>query len=324
MIGYQDFLTETERSVETDWEEYFRNYLTKISKTKNINKKIQGYNTNKDSPLGIYSSISKIDSAKYDIRYLGQNIATYTEKGFELKDNLFEYFDIVPEIKDADEETVLNILNGLQPKKILRSPEHIFESCILKKMNMEENKVYFRNMQPITFSNGLFFQMPTFFSASNHKEDPRYKKNGGGIDIFARVKIKNEPVDKCNHLCIMELKDEYNRKNETPDLIIYQAIAYACCIHKLLRSSEGIKWYNFFRGNDNNKNIPENLVLYACVVTPIKKGEIIPDEYKIEDELVFENTNDKLKLRYIYIPMNDDLTDIIDEPITNLEIIENK
>lgn len=236
------------------------------------------------------------------MRYNGQSVAKYENVKFSLKKNLEDYFENVPDITNLSEDEVLSVLNGMEIKKKLHSPEHVFESRLLKEMKKGKDKVILRNITPICIKD-LFFQMPTFFASSKH-EEIAFSVNGGGIDIFARIQIKNEQVSKRNHLCIMELKDEFGRKGEPPDIVMEQAISYACCIQKLLRSEKGKDWYNFFRNeNGDSKEIPEPLILYACVVTPCPQDGNIPDEYKIEDEISFPDSKDKLKLRYIYFDL---------------------
>ena len=77
--------------------------------------------------------------------------------------------------------------------------------------------------------------MPTPFKASDHT--PTYRgKNGGGIDILACVRHGNS-----TRLGVIEIKDE-TKPNENIELVINQAVTYACFIRELLRSKSGDKW----------------------------------------------------------------------------------
>ena len=320
MSEYQKFLYDCEKKVKAgEWEQNFKNYLNNVKNMAAIDDKISGINTDVNNPLGIYTSVSRATNSAYDIRYQGQNVATVEGAKVRFNENLVKYFNDIP---DSNNLTSIEAVEKLSKMKIrdgkkLHSPEHLVESRVLKYMNLDEKK-YLKQMRPVTIK-GLFFQMPTFFSASGEKK--LFVENGGGIDILARIKVAKEKPNMENHLCIMELKDSIT-KGEEPQVIIRQSIAYACCIQKLLRSEQGQEWYDFFRGKDDSKDIPNPLVLYACVVVPFGNGfdkDNIPADYKINEEIAFEN-GDELRLRYLYLDMNDDYTKIVGEPETNLEL----
>ena len=87
-------------------------------------------------------------------------------------------------------------------------------------------------------------------------------------------------------------------------------------------TDDGKDWYNFFRDKDDEKEIPNPLILYACVVAPFPKDKKIKSEYFItNDDITFPNSNDILKLRYLYLDMNEDFSEI-NEIETNLELRE--
>ena len=263
--------------------------------------------------------VSRYAENGYDLRYKGQSIVEF-ENGI-VKDSSSknsEYFGTSLNFQGFSLLEVLNQISNLKEMKLLKSREHVFESRILKYLNSNKKK-YLKQIKPVTV-NELFFQMPTFFKASKHGAE-EYKPKGGGIDILARLKCSNASPKTENCFCIMELKDSLSHK-EGPKEIIQQAIAYSCCIQHLIRSECGQKWYDFFRGEEGSRQIPKNLTLYACVVVPFGgkfQKTNIPKNYKIEDELYYSN-GDKLRLRYLFLEMNDNLTEIESEPVTNLEL----
>ena len=75
------------------------------------------------------------------------------------------------------------------------------------------------NINPVSLC-GAFFQCATPLSASDHKDKPKYKKIGGGIDILARV---THGSNRDNRLTVMEVKDSDD--DETQADALSQAIA---------------------------------------------------------------------------------------------------
>ena len=322
MSDYQSFLLDCEKKIEDEeWEQNYKNYLNNVKNMEPVDDNILEINSNANCPLGVYTSVSKAESSTYDIRYQGQNVATVEGGKVQFNENLAKYFENIPV---SDDSTPIETIENLSKMKIkdgkkLHSSEHLVESRVLKYMNLDAKKEYLKQMRPVTIKK-LFFQMPTFFSASNHGGEV-FRKDGGGIDILARIKVTGESPKDENHLCIMELKDSIT-SGEEPNVIIQQAIAYACCIQKLLRSNQEQEWYDLFRGQEDTKSIPSPLVLYACVVVPFGKGLVrgnLPDSYKIDEEISFAN-GDKLRLCYLYLDMSDDYTRIVGNPETNLKL----
>ena len=111
--------------------------------------------------------------------------------------------------------------------------------------------------------------------------------HGGGIDILARTGTGG----KATNLCIMELKDE-NNKREPPKDAMKQAIAYATFIRELLRSDAGTAWWKLlgFGGK-----IPDMLELYTTCVMPSR----LDNDYSFGN-MVLNIEKDTIKLHYIY------------------------
>lgn len=325
-MDYSEFLKILEEElVSSDWKTVFKERLNKFKTKTEIDKRLIQINGDIDSPIGIYTSTTKSKQGVVDIRYKGQSIGISKGGNIEFSKTFDDYFN--PELKSSMSDLnyfLENYKGKLVEEKKLHSPEHKFESFLLKTMkvnNKTGNGIELKFIKPVCV-NDLFFQMPTFYKASNHEKIPQFSFKGGGIDILSRIQIKDMPPKKMNHLCVMELKDEIDKKGETPDLIIKQAITYAFCIYKLLKSDDGKDWYNFFRDKDDEKEIPNPLILYACVVAPFPKDKKIKSEYFItNDDITFPNSNDILKLRYLYLDMNEDFSEI-NEIETNLELRE--
>jgi hypothetical protein len=191
-------------------------------------------------------------TAKYFLRYQGQNVAdievakkdskvTFTT--YNTNDSNFGYStnvkkadwwsDIGEEFKEFFATYKKRIDNGR------RNEEHKIQNLLFrelsKKIGIGKQLKY---IQPVKLQN-CFFEMPTPFKASDHT--PSYSgKNGGGVDILARVRH-----GKSTRLGVIEVKDE-NNQHESIELVINQAVTYACFIRELLRSKSGQKWQKIF------------------------------------------------------------------------------
>ncbi len=317
----QNLLKKYENMVQKGWKDVFLNYLRNLKNIQKLDSCIKEINSDRDSFFGVYTSVSEYEKDKYDIRYKGQKIARLQNGNVvSVESNVDRLFFSFPKnIIGEPLSRSIKLLYNITEKKEIRSKEHLFESRLLKYLNSPGKKIL-RQVAPVTINN-LFFQMPTFFKASDHGKE-KFSLSGGGIDIFARIKCRSASPRYENCFCIMELKDSITKGTEEPMQIIRQAMAYACCVQQLIRSEYGQEWYDFFRAQDDSKEIPSSLVLYACVVVLFGgsfQKENIPESYKIKEELSFTN-GDKLRLRYLYLGMNKKYTEIIDDPVTNLEL----
>ena len=291
-----------------EWEERFADYAAQI--TKNKTAYIEGAKKFRvNPPLYRYTSVSKVSgkNATFDIRFCGQSVATVHVENEDVKitakyDNNKKYFGVDIQLDNADwndpkssefRAAFKNLKDGVKVK----SPERCDENTLLVEFAKKESiNKKLCNIKPVELYDH-FFQMPTPLKASNEPID--YAKMGGGIDILARMKRKNKPVDKQSLLCVMELKDE-NTDKEPPDIVMNQAIAYATFIARLLRSKSGNQWFNLFGfGND----VPKELEIGTVVVMPFC-NERNENFENFEEINVAENTF--LKLYSLYYQLNED------------------
>lgn len=247
------------------------------------------------TPFYLYTCISNLlnkNVLKYDLRFLGQSVASIKIKNgnvvIHTKKNQrtanLRYFGVdIPlnnekwnSYKAKKFRCAFNRCTSIQG----RSNEHKIEALLLNEFRKKDGRAKpLRNIQPVVLANS-FYQMPTPVKAS--LKDITYSaEKGGGIDILAHVKHKNNSV----RLCVMELKDEYNN-SEPPQKVMTQAVAYATFIAHLLRSESGNKWYKLF---GFSKDIPEKLTIDVSIVMPSVQTEQNEDFSKEIIE-VMENT----------------------------------
>jgi len=257
------------------WEIYER-YAQQII----INKGKYGSNSHLfqvKKPLLVYSSIGKVkcdsSTTEYDLRFAGQSVGlvkvdcsgevslTVSESQAKRAKEKFNFvesesFDGVGWEKDEAIAFRRFYLNNESSKKIaIKSQEHRIESEMLKEFSKRTRKEDKKlcNIQPVRLG-GKFFQLTTPLKGSTHiptisLTPQRNGATGGGIDILARVKHSARD----SRLAIIELKDE-NRKDESQEVAMYQALIYATFIAGLLRSKSGKYWRYIFRDREKRHN----------------------------------------------------------------------
>lgn len=287
-----------------EWILRYKNYSTKI--IANQQKYIEGRRKfHVRPPLFLYTSINNLlrkNSLKYDLRFLGQSVATIQVKnndviittGNKAKSNE-KYFNV--NINTTSEWICWNSSNANKFRKSLKdcissktkSNEHRVESSLLSEFRKSaREKKSLCNIQPVLLAN-TFFQMKTPINASRTERISYSKQNGGGIDILSRVKH----LDNSVRLCVMELKDEYS-SSEPPKNVIKQAIAYATFLARLLRSVSGNTWYKIFGFSGD---VPRKLIIDAATVMPLPQGKEKID-FDMERLKVCENTYIELHALY--------------------------
>lgn len=247
------------------------------------------------TPLYLYTCIGNLlnkDVLNYDLRFLGQSVAhikikndnviIHTHK-FQRVANL-KYFGIDISLdnekwssyKARKFRSSFNKCSSIQG----RSNEHKIEAGLLDEFRKKNSLAKpLRKIQPVLLAN-CFFQMLTPLKAS--LKSISYSANkGGGIDILAHIKHKNNSV----RFCVMELKDEHNNA-EPPQKVMAQAVVYATFIAHLLRSESGNKWYKLlgFMGD-----VPVELIVDVSIVMPLPQTGQCEDFSKERIE-VLENT----------------------------------
>jgi hypothetical protein len=274
-----------------EWERRYDGYLKLIKEKEEI------YRSKKFRviyPLSLYTSISRIENFEYDIRFCGQSIATVTvnddvlvsTKGKDPNNKKYFHVDISLENKKTWRDRKASEFRGKFTKELrnivkLNSPEHNVENVLLEEFAKTGSvDKTLCNIQPIKLC-GAFFQMPTPLSASKEPINYSAHNRGGGIDILARVTHNIKDV----RICVMEIKDE-NKKGESPQKVMEQAVAYATFVARLLRSKSGNDWYKMF---GFRKSIPKNLEIDVAIVMPFDEDRNENFE-KIEKIKVSENT----------------------------------
>lgn len=209
-----------EISKDSDWETRYANYAKDILKHESYHKEMNNKAKVK-FPLSKYTSITKYRGKKVetDIRYLGQSIGSfffepdskpYFKKSKSGYNDLVKRYPDIPKLQDKEEWNSRNMkrfrsfLSHIDVKYAeIHSPEHKCENLLLREFHQTDSKKKsLINIQPITFG-GEFVQLTTNLSASK-KGVVSYSKKGGGIDIMARSRHKDNKV----YLSIFELKDE--------------------------------------------------------------------------------------------------------------------
>jgi hypothetical protein len=242
----------------------------------------------------------------YDLRFLGQSVATIKIKGDNVKitnkDQKAKKNDLAISTKTKWDEVPWQSNEAREFRALFKSllncevrfKEHRVESILLKEFSRSRKRdksIY--NIQPVCIAAGAFFQMPTPIAAS--QEEPTYSPSSGHIDILSRVRHKDNKV----RLCVMELKYKY----EQPTEVMKQAVAYATFIAQLLRSNSGQCWYELFGFTGS---IPKDLLIDVAVVMPEPpphvQGGLISFGECIE---VCSNTHLKLYSLYYFLEEKD-------------------
>lgn len=274
------------------WIGVFASHANEICK--NIDKaKVARKAFHRFGELWVYSGISDIKNKNqpnrfnFKLRVFGQNVANICvyvddEKG-EVKvkkvklsskkanKDFFNIDDVVEgEWHSPEAVSFRKSFKKVGDNWSVKSPEHKIENYLLRefsKRSRNEGKKLC-NIQPVTLCPNTFFQMNTPFMASKTPLEFNNDAIGGGIDILARIKTKNDG----NCLCVFELKDE-NKASEPQEKVIQQGLAYATFLAKLLstKEAEADKWWHLFGFNFKGK-VPEKFHIYVASLLPKKAG----------------------------------------------------
>lgn len=274
-----------------EWEPIYERYANSVVKNKTkYGEHSRCFKIN--SPLHKYSSLGKVmsdsNTSTFDLRFAGQSIGTVyvntdntpkvkltvTGKQSQYAKEHFGFENSVELDKapwDSEKAQCFRSFfqNQVSTKNIaIKSEEHRIENFLLQEFSKKTRKQAKKlcNIRPVRLG-GQFFQLTTPLTASKH--NPKYSVNlrggatGGGIDILARVKQKSTRF----RLAIIELKDE-NKKNESQELVLQQALIYATFIAHLLRSKSGNDWWKIFRENFDECSVPNHLDLNVVSLMP--------------------------------------------------------
>jgi hypothetical protein len=306
-----------------EWISRFEEYAKKIHlNLDTIRRNNQKFHLRK--PLYLYMNLSAATSHKtFSLRYLGQDVAmlkvrkdkiTISSKGFV--DNNLRDFGCKIELRDCDWDSreassfrshfSAYFERTKNSKK--QNEEHRIESLLLTEFSKTKSTdKILCNIQPVKLAGITRFQMPTPLSASNMNNLRYSGKDGGGIDILARIGRGNG-----TKLCIIEVKDE-NVPKEPPTKAIQQSLTYAIFIRELLRSSCGEAWWKLF---GYTRNLPKKLDLYVAYAMPSNSC----NNTTFADQK-FEIKEDRFHLHYMYFQEKDNKAS---EIISSLKLLKPK
>lgn len=274
---------------EDNWEDRYAKYAKNILKHEahyiEMSKKARVA-----FPLSAYTTISRlqVNKCEYDIRYLGQSIGSLiiTQDGKRIfKKSTSGYNDLLKRYPDLprlqpeecwDSNAMSRFRSYLSKINIAEasthSPEHKCENLLLREFSQTNSKKKsLLNIQPITFG-GKFVQLTTTLTASK-KGIVSYSKKGGGIDILARTRHKDNKV----YICVMELKDQ-NKPTEPMSDVIQQALSYAVFIAKLLDSKGGDDWKKIF---GYSGDVPPIIDVVGLMPMPKDKDAFVEEKYSV-------------------------------------------
>lgn len=254
-------------------------------------------------PLKLYINISYVKkstrSLKFDLRYLGQNVATIKTTKNDVvistknyNGNNLKHFGCAIELDNANwrgkeaREFRAFFKNNKKPRNDhgKKKEEHALESSLLTEFTKKNKQI--RRIRPVQLFK-VRFAVPTPLNACNHNQPARYaKEKGGAIDILARTGVGG----KATYLTIIEVKDK-NKSQEPPLSALKQAIKYAVFIRELLRSESGADWYKIFGFNGE---LPKHLRLRVACAMP---DDVVDDSFA---GMTFPIDNDIIECHYIY------------------------
>lgn len=302
-MGYDVLIKQTQEILENnrnDWEDRFISYLSDTAKNRQriLDRRKQFH---KWANLSVYFTLgrAKDNSGQFDLRYEGQSVGSVSvsKKGVKLVIDKDQYKN------NTNEKIFIGFPKEIQPgsynwttdaearsfRKYFKSnpgkqlhPEHKYENLLLKEFSKNSSTAKsFVRIQPVTLGKDLLFQMPTPLSAS--KKEIKYSKGHGGIDILAR---------RGGHLVIFELKDEY-KKEEGPEKVMSQAIAYATFITELCKTKAANDFWNICGIHASNKK----KTLYVSILMPDPGTSEVPFQ---GEEIKVPGSDFVFKLHYMF------------------------
>lgn len=302
-MEYDVLIKQTQEILENnrnDWEDRFISYLSDTAKNRQriLDRRKQFH---KWANLSVYFTLgrAKDNSGQFDLRYEGQSVGSVSvsKKGVKLVIDKDQYKN------NTNEKIFIGFPKEIQPgsynwatdaearsfRKYFKSnpgkqlhPEHKYENLLLKEFSKNSSTAKsFVRIQPVTLGKDLLFQMPTPLSAS--KKEIKYSKGHGGIDILAT---------RGGHLVIFELKDEY-KKEEGPEKVMSQAIAYATFITELCKTKAANDFWNICGIHASNKK----KTLYVSILMPDPGTSEVPFQ---GEEIKVPGSDFVFKLHYMF------------------------
>ncbi len=241
----------------SEWRERYDGYLADI--WSNPDKTNKGFA--KPQGLSVYTTVSDRNTKTYYLRFKGQNVGKVKvskkgnvtlqcvvedSKSHDIKGCPLKHMETAEWISEKASE-FRAFFKHISTETKTKRPEHEVENALLEEFRKNKGaEKMLRNIQPVLL-HGNFFQMPTPLKACTHI--PTYAKySGGGIDMLARIKTKENGHTR---LCVIEIKDE-NIASESQKTAMSQAVIYATFVAKLLATQPD--WMEFFMGHKTKRN----------------------------------------------------------------------
>ena len=303
---YQEWAERVESELKNNsaWIDRYKSYAVDMLKNKDK------FKTNRRrfrqwSNLHYYLTIGNVEEGKiiFDIRYLGQSVGTLgaslTLKVDKKKNiNNHQYFGYPDEIGEFT--APWNEKNGkakqfrtffksdIDRSKLPRQKEHMVESALYSEMEKKSssNKTLCY-IQPLKFANTRIHMKTPLAASKALYGEVGISMTGGEIDLLCRRRCSATVA----RLVAIEIKDQ-NKKEESFDKAMKQAIAYSVFLVKLLQSEARNNWLEIF-GMQNQYQ--DKIVIEAAVAMP--EGETTPS-YGGE---IIKIGSDEIVLDYIII-----------------------
>ena len=318
-IAYEEWANYISRILqeERSWVKLYKDYAVKLVRNR------EGYcearsKFREPKPLHAYLSVgrAKENKKEFDLRYLGQSVGCIFVKSdgsvcLEVSDtqakNSQKYFSYnVGVIKDADwsnssEAKEFRRFYREECEGTPRQKEHMVESALFSETGKRSSKTKtLCNITPVAYA-GTRIHMKTAVRASDSgkKGSAVVSDAGGEIDLLCRRSIKAGRGE--SRLVVIEIKDE-NKKAESFDATMKQAISYGVFIRELIHSEAGKYWMDLW-GMKNQKH--EGFKIDCVVAMP--EGETKPS---YNGECIRIGEDDYLELHYMELT-NIDHDDVI-------------
>lgn len=254
-------------------------------------------------PLHIYLTMGIVNNnqKQFDLRYLGQSVGTINVKDESVMlkvsdsqaENSRKYYGYklgtmnVPWGSDGKAAAFRRFFKS-EVQGMPRQKEHMYESALFSEMGKKksDNKALC-NITTVGFANTRIHMKTAVKGSSSGEVND---KGGGEIDLLCRRSIKAGRGE--SRLVVIEIKDE-NKKSESFDKVMKQAISYAVFMSELIHSGAGENWMKIW----GMKNQKRNSMTIDCVVA-MPQGKTIPGYAGDRIEL---NNGHALELHYIEI-----------------------
>ena len=310
------------------WENDYINYANHLIANEESYKIAKG-KIRVGNNLFLYLPINVKENKKiFDIRYLGQSVGTLTIDGNNKpcltidetkKNKLFQNYDL-PQCKNIPwscpfARKFKKFFRDYDYKKYyekLNSKEAFLESALYSELGKTSSKnKTLAQIQPIKYARTRI-HMITRTAASKIGKTPNIanvtisssQPGRCQIDCFCRRKANRTEA----RLVVIEIKDE-NKKKESYEIVMYQALTYAVFIRELLHSKGGDAWRKIWGISKQKK---EGFIIEAVVAMPLI-GESAP--IFNGEKIYLQNKNnsskpDCIELHYIGITSLDNLDKI--------------